>query len=102
MYNFSKILADNIRKHRKKQDISQMELALRAGVSTAFINAIENKQKWVSATTLAILAEALNIKPYELFLTGNENADDLNIIAGKHHNLMFEIKDIIARYDTKS
>ncbi len=98
MYDFSKILAENIRKQRKKHEISQMELALRTGVSTAFINAIENKQKWVSASTLARLSKALDVKPYELFLSGDENDKDLNIIAGKHKHMVSEIKDILERY----
>ncbi|WP_252723491.1 helix-turn-helix domain-containing protein [Treponema pedis] len=44
-YDFTAILAKNIRKIRNKLNISQMELALRAGVSIAFINSIENRTK---------------------------------------------------------
>ena len=101
MYDFSIILANNIRKQRKKKNFSQMELALKAGVSTAFINAIENKQNWVSAQTLSRLAESLNVKPHELFLADDENEKDPNIIAGKHKNMISDIKDILVRYGVK-
>lgn len=97
-YNFMEILANNVKRLRNKLHISQMELALRADVSLAFINAIEHKQKWVSAKTLDKLAEALSVHPYELFLTNEIDTKDLEVIADKHKEMVIEIKDIINRY----
>ena len=97
-YDFATILAKNIRRIRRKLNISQMELALKADVSIAFINSIENKQKWVSAKTLSKLTEALDIEPYELFLTQEANQEDLSISAGQHKELITEIRDILNRY----
>ena len=45
-----------------------MELAAKAGITTNFINDIENGKKWVSPATLAKLCEVLEIDPYKLFL----------------------------------
>lgn len=75
-----------------------MELALRAGVSIAFINSIENRQKWVSAKTLTKLSAALGVLPYELFLTDDIKKDDLQLIAGNHMEMLTEMQDILARY----
>lgn len=97
-YDFATILAKNIRRIRRKLNISQMELALKADVSIAFINSIENKQKWVSAKTLSKLTKALEVEPYELFLTQEGKQDDLCIIAGQHKELITEIRDILNRY----
>ena len=45
-----------------------MELATKAGITTNFINDIENGKKWVSPGSLAKLCEVLEIEPYKLFL----------------------------------
>ena len=62
------IFAKNIKFYRKKLKLSQMELATKAGITTNFINDIENGKKWVSPGTLAKLCEVLEIEPYKLFL----------------------------------
>lgn len=62
------IFAKNIKFYRKKLKLSQMELATKTGITTNFINDIENGKKWVSPGTLAKLCEVLEIEPYKLFL----------------------------------
>ncbi len=98
MYNFTNILAKNIKRLRKELGLSQMQLSLTANISLAFINAIENEQKWVSPKTLAKLCKALNIKPYELFMTDDVDSETLEIIADSHEKMLTEIKDIINKY----
>lgn len=75
-----------------------MELALRADVSIAFINAIENKQKWVSAKTLSKITDALNTSPYELFLTDDIDKKDLRIMADRHSELIADLNSIVKKY----
>ncbi|UTC66890.1 MULTISPECIES: helix-turn-helix domain-containing protein [unclassified Treponema] len=97
-YDYSSILAKNIKRIRHKLEMSQMELALRADVSIAFINAIENKQKWVSASTLSKITDALNTSPYELFLTDDINEKDLMIIAGRHSELIADLNRLLKKH----
>ncbi len=97
-YDFAAILAKNIKRIRNKLNISQMELALRAGVSIAFINSIENRQKWVSAKTLSKLTAALGVLPYELFLTDDIKHNDLQLLADHHKEMITDIQDILRRY----
>ena len=75
-----------------------MELALRADVSIAFINAIENKQKWVSAATLSKITEALNTTPYELFITYDISQEYLSIISGRHDELIKDLNKLLNKY----
>ena len=40
--------AKNLKAYRKKQNLSQMELAAKAGITTNFVNDIENgKKQWL-------------------------------------------------------
>ena len=50
-------------------NISQMNLAVDAGLTHNFINDIENGKKWVSAETIAKLAVALKAEPYQFFIS---------------------------------
>jgi len=98
-YDYASVLAKNIKRIRNKLGMSQMELALQADVSIAFINAIENKQKWVSASTLSKITDALSAAPYELFLTDDVNEEDLNIIAGRHNELITDLNKLLKKYN---
>jgi len=62
------IVAENVRKRRRKKGLSQEKLAKRAGISAKCISQIENAHN----TTLAIVAKiatALEVEPPLLFLT---------------------------------
>lgn len=63
-----RIFAKNLKAYRKKQNLSQMELAAKAGITTNFVNDIENGKKWISPSTLSKFCEVLEIEPYKLFL----------------------------------
>ena len=60
-------LADNMKKYRKVQHISQERLAEKAGCSWQTINAIECSVRFPSPKMLAKIANALEIKLYRLF-----------------------------------
>ena len=69
-YQEEQILKDtlkaNIKKYRKRRNLSQFALASKTDLSTNFLADIEAGNTWVSAATLIKLAKAFNIEPYEL------------------------------------
>ena len=60
------ILKENIKKFRRRRDLSQFALAAKLDISTNFLADIEAGNTWVSALTLYKLAKAFDIEPYEL------------------------------------
>jgi transcriptional regulator with XRE-family HTH domain len=62
------LLSKNLRRFRIRQNMSQLALAVEVNLTHNFINDIENGKKWVSPDTIAKLAEALNVEPYQFFL----------------------------------
>jgi len=60
------ILSRNIRTFRKYRNLSQAQFAELIDISIPFLSDIENGKKWISPTTLAKMADALNIEAYEL------------------------------------
>ena len=60
------ILSRNIRTLRSYRKLSQADFAEKVNISIPFLSDIENGKKWVSPTTLAKMADALNIEAYEL------------------------------------
>jgi transcriptional regulator with XRE-family HTH domain len=65
--NVKEILAQNLKKHRKRLGITQPELAERASLSTNYLGMIEVARNFPTADVLERLAAALGIKPNELF-----------------------------------
>ena len=63
-----RLFSNNLRRLRSIQNISQMTLAARSGLTHNFINDIENCKKWVSPQTIAMLAQALQVEPYQFFI----------------------------------
>ena len=61
-------LSKNIKRFRAKQGLSQLQLAVNAGLATNFINSIENGKKWVSPRTLSKLSRVLKMKPHDFFI----------------------------------
>ena len=67
MATVKEILAQNLKKHRKRLGITQPELAERAGLSTHYLGMIEVGRNFPTADVLERLAAALGIKSNELF-----------------------------------
>jgi transcriptional regulator with XRE-family HTH domain len=65
--NVKEILAQNLKKHRKRLGITQPELAESAGLSTNYLGMIEVARNFPTADVLERLAKALGIKSNELF-----------------------------------
>ena len=69
------ILKENIKKYRKRRDLSQFALASQIDLSTNFLADIEAGNTWVSAQTLIKLAKAFEIEPYELLKPEADSPD---------------------------
>ena len=67
-----RILALNLKEHRKTLGLSQEKLAEMAGLSWQTVNSIECHRTWVSDKTLENLADALNIEIFQLLLPVEE------------------------------
>jgi transcriptional regulator with XRE-family HTH domain len=61
------VLSGNLKKLRKRQDWSQLELAKRANISMTFLSDIECGRKWPYPETLQNLAKALGAEVFEFF-----------------------------------
>ena len=77
MNQFRVLLAANLKSARKRLGYSQMRLAQIIGVSTSFIGEIEICRKFPSSTVMQKLSEALNLRPYQLFLDEGPGHGDL-------------------------
>ena len=72
--------ADRIRHLRKQKDISQEELALRAGINTVYYGQIERGQKCPTVDTLYKIAVGLEVPLPDLlrFDTPTTDSEDMN------------------------
>ena len=97
------LFSKNLKFYRDKQGLSQMALALKAGLATNFVNDIENGKKWISPATLSKICEALEIQPYKLFVEvdlNNENCSGLlnQFCTELSNDLLDTIKSLSSKY----
>ena len=71
MTNIRQVLADNMKKYRKKQGLSQAQLADKIDSATGYIANIETRKKFPSPAMIEKIAKALNVDTLDLFTTGN-------------------------------
>jgi transcriptional regulator with XRE-family HTH domain len=64
--DLKKAMAINVRRERHAKDLTQEELADRAGLSARYLGSIERATVSASVTVLGRLAQALRIDPCEL------------------------------------
>ena len=57
---------NNVRKTRLQQDMSQEQLANKAGVHRTYIGMIERAEKNITLENIEKIARALNVKPDKL------------------------------------
>jgi len=69
------IFGKNVRSYRNRRSWSQADLAEYADISINFLGDIERGKKWPHPETLTKLADALEIKVFELFI---EEDSELN------------------------
>ena len=63
-----KIFANNLKKNRLKQALSQEELAFRTGLHRTYISDIERAKRSISLGNIQKISIALKIEPYKLFI----------------------------------
>ena len=66
------LYGENIKRIRQTKGMSQDTLSEKAEISPGFLSEIENHKKTGTFDTLAKVAEALEIAPYELLLPQSE------------------------------
>lgn len=74
-----KIFTANIKKYRTLNGFTQMQLAEEADISVGFLCDLESGKKWGTLETMAKLAKALHIKPYQLLMSEEEKNNAVNI-----------------------
>lgn len=66
------VFINNLKRYRKENKLSQMALAEKCGTSASYIGEIEIGKKFPSVEMVQKFAEALDIKPYKLFMEEND------------------------------
>ena len=95
------LISKNLKRLRSMQNISQLGLAVNAGLTHNFINDIENCKKGMSAKTLAKLCTALNVEPYQFFLPHEMPSDKTRIyLSDFNDSLQKVVKELTERYLT--
>lgn len=70
---FKKIYSENIKAKRIEEGIKQDKLAEKIGLTEKYISDLETGRRAGSLETLLLLANALDVEPYELLLPPKEN-----------------------------
>ncbi len=67
--NILNVFGTNVRTIRESRGVSQERLAELAGLHRTYISDIERFQRNISLDNIQKIAEALEVKPYELLMT---------------------------------
>ena len=94
MANIREILANNLKKHRRRYGFSQDTLAELAGISSQYLATVETCRKFPTPEVLDRLADALGIETYELFAFGPTPQNELEKL---RQDIMGEVVKTIKR-----
>ena len=96
------LISSNLKRLRSLHNMSQLSLALNAGLTHNFINDIENCKKGVSARTLAKLSTVLNVEPYQFFLPeGMSNNEMLIYVKDFNDSIQKVVKELTDQYTAR-
>jgi transcriptional regulator with XRE-family HTH domain len=98
MIDVHTLLAQNVKKYRQILGISQAELAERLNCSLTFIGNIEIKKRFPSSKNIDLLAQALGIRPADLFTEENETETTVRIASRQEQKALLE-KEILKVID---
>lgn len=89
MTRLQRVVGRNVKASRKRLELTQVELAERAGMSGSFIGEVEAGYKYPSASVVERIAEELGMRPYQLFLDEEdwELRDRLEKVTDMYHDL---------------
>lgn len=65
-------LAENIRRLRREQNLSQEELADICGLHRTYVGSVERAERNVTLSSLELLAEALGVSVVDLLTSGSK------------------------------
>ena len=92
------LVSKNLKRLRTLQNMSQLSLALKAGLTHNFVNDIENCKKGVSVKTLAKLSGALNVDPHQFFLP-DEMVNNLRLYVNDFNDSLQKlVQDLTEQY----
>ncbi|MCR5763565.1 MAG: helix-turn-helix domain-containing protein [Treponema sp.] len=83
------IYGRNIKRIREERKMTQDALSEKIGLNEKYLSTIETGAKWGSFDTLILLANALNVEPYELLLP---NGKEVSIDSKKTKELMLRFR----------
>ena len=93
------LISKNLKRIRSMQNISQLGLAVNAGITHNFINDIENGKKGISAKTLARLCVALNVEPHQFFLPDSmQNSEIVIYLNDINDSVQKVVKELTEQY----
>ena len=90
--NLREILANNLKKNRRKIGLSQAKLAEKAGISTQYIAMIELSRQFPTPEVLERIATAFDIEAYELFAVSSSPESSMERL---HKDIIREIREVI-------
>jgi transcriptional regulator with XRE-family HTH domain len=96
------ILGKNIKVFRSLKQLSQADLANKAGISITFLSNIERGNNFPLAGTLCNLAKALDVEVFELFKGGLVPSDSKEVISQLSKDIIQQmnvaVTDIFKQY----
>ena len=93
------LVSKNLKRLRSLENISQLGLALNAGLTHNFINDIENCKKGISVKTLAKLSVALKVEPHQFFLPEDMSNNKMLIYVNDFNDsLQKVVKELTQHY----
>jgi len=95
------LVSRNLRRLRAVHNISQLNLAINAGLAHNFINDIENCKKGISVKTLAKLSVALDAEPFQFFLPDTMSDNNMaHYVTDFNDSLQKVVKELTQHYLT--
>jgi len=92
MATIRETFAKNLRESRRKCGFTQAQLAEKAGISTHYIALIELARNIPKVETIELLANAMNIEIYELFIVPLSPAMELKKL---NESIVADLKDVV-------
>lgn len=77
------LLAENIKRLREVNKMTQEDLAFESGISVPFLSSIERGNKWPSPKTLSKISSVLNVEIHQLFLVSSVTDPEDRLIVSK-------------------
>ena len=74
-----KVFAKKIRYYREQLGMSQEDFAEKCGLHRTYISAVERQKRSISLKNIQIIADALEIDTYLLFIDNQSTPEDKNV-----------------------